>query len=167
MHEITRNVANIFSFYAIMAIEHGFFNALTFARSLGRCWKPRPPASVFNTSHGTWRMLMHEKTCFVPILRIQLMQTKHMFVIGSCITLRAKFRASKTEVSQQLFFFYWPFQDGSSFAVLLCTYIDGFILDICFIIVCSSYLLLSVLQEDCATMALPVYLHLYMYSRLS
>ena len=23
-----------------------FFNALTFARSLGRCWKPRPPASA-------------------------------------------------------------------------------------------------------------------------
>ena len=38
-----------------------FFNALTFARSLRRCWKPRPPASVFNTSLGTWRMLMHEQ----------------------------------------------------------------------------------------------------------
>ena len=37
-----------------------FFNALTFARSLGRCWKPWPPASVFNISLGTWRMLMHE-----------------------------------------------------------------------------------------------------------
>ena len=31
-----------------------FFNALTFARSLGRCWKPRPSASVFNTSHAGW-----------------------------------------------------------------------------------------------------------------
>ena len=38
-----------------------FFNALTFARSLWRCWKPRPSASVFNTSHGTWWMLMHKK----------------------------------------------------------------------------------------------------------
>ena len=45
-----------------------FFNALTFARSLGRCWKPWPSASVFNTSHGTWRMLMHEKPCLIPIL---------------------------------------------------------------------------------------------------
>ena len=44
-----------------------FFNALTFARSLGRCWKPRPAASVFNISHGTWRMLMHEKQCLIPI----------------------------------------------------------------------------------------------------
>ena len=61
------SVANIFSFYAIIVTEHGFFNALTFARSLGRCWKPRPPASVFNTSHGTWRMLMHGKTCLIPI----------------------------------------------------------------------------------------------------
>ena len=37
-----------------------FFNALTFARSLGRCWKPWPPASVFNTPLGTWWTLMHE-----------------------------------------------------------------------------------------------------------
>ena len=43
-----------------------FFNALTFARSRGRCWKPRPSTSVFNISHGTWRMLMHEKTMFDP-----------------------------------------------------------------------------------------------------
>ena len=35
------------------------FNALTFARSIGRCWKPRPEAAVFNTSQGTWRMWMH------------------------------------------------------------------------------------------------------------
>ena len=40
------------------------FHALTFARSRGRCWKPRPPAAVFNTSHWTWRMLMHWKTMF-------------------------------------------------------------------------------------------------------
>ena len=65
--EITQNVANVFSFYAIIAIVHVFFNALTFARSLGRYWKPRPSASVFNTSHGTWRMLMHVKLCLIPI----------------------------------------------------------------------------------------------------
>ena len=40
------------------------FHALTFARSLGRCWKPRPKAAVFNTSQGTWRILMHWKTMF-------------------------------------------------------------------------------------------------------
>ena len=45
-----------------------FFNALTFTGFLGRCWKPRPWASVFNPSHGTWRMLMHEKPCLIPIL---------------------------------------------------------------------------------------------------
>ena len=45
-----------------------FFSALTFPRPLGRCWKQRPWASVFNTSHGTWRMLMHEKPCLIPIL---------------------------------------------------------------------------------------------------
>ena len=63
VQEITRNVANVFGFYAIIAIEHVFFNALTFARSLGT------QASVFNTFHGTWRMLMHEKPCLIPILK--------------------------------------------------------------------------------------------------
>ena len=52
VQEITRNVANIFSFYAIIAIEHGF---------------SMPSASVFNTSHGTWRMLMHAKPCLIAI----------------------------------------------------------------------------------------------------
>ena len=40
------------------------FHALTFARSHGRCWKPWPEATVFNTSQGTWQMLMHWKTMF-------------------------------------------------------------------------------------------------------
>ena len=31
--------------------------------------KPWSPASVFNTSHGTWWMLMHEKPCLIPILK--------------------------------------------------------------------------------------------------
>ena len=38
-----------------------FFNALTFARSRGRCWKQRPKAVVFNTFQGAFRMLMHWK----------------------------------------------------------------------------------------------------------
>ena len=40
-----------------------FSNILTFARSLGSCGKPRPSASVFNISLGTWQTLMHEKPC--------------------------------------------------------------------------------------------------------
>ena len=40
------------------------FQALTVDRSRGRCWKPRPEAAVFNTSLGTWRMLIHCKTMF-------------------------------------------------------------------------------------------------------
>ena len=40
------------------------FHAFTFARSRGRCWKPRPKAAVFNISQGTWRMLIHWKTMF-------------------------------------------------------------------------------------------------------
>ena len=42
-------------------IKHVFFYASTFARSRGRCWKPRPKTPVFNTSQWTWRMLMHWK----------------------------------------------------------------------------------------------------------
>ena len=48
-----------------------FSNTLTFARSLGRCWKPRPTASVFNISLGTWQTLMHGRPCLIPILKHQ------------------------------------------------------------------------------------------------
>ena len=55
VQEITRNIANVFSFYAIIAIGHGF---------------PMHPASVFITSLGTWRILMHEKPCLIPIMKL-------------------------------------------------------------------------------------------------
>ena len=64
VQEIMRNVA-CFQFLCNNSDRTWFFNALTFARSLGRCSKPRK-AAVFNTSLGTWRMLMHEKTMFDP-----------------------------------------------------------------------------------------------------
>ena len=47
------------------------FHALTFARSGGKCWKPRPKAAVFNYSKGTWRILMHWKTLFDRYYRIK------------------------------------------------------------------------------------------------
>ena len=43
--------------------------------------------------------------------------------------------------------FYWSFQGGSSLAVLLCSCGDGFLCGICFDIVCSLSLLLSVWRE--------------------
>ena len=66
-----------FSFLCNNSDRTWFFNALTFARSLRRCWKPRPSASVFNTSHGTWRILMHEKPCLIPIINVS---TYHLLV---------------------------------------------------------------------------------------
>ena len=54
------------------------FHALTFARSRGRCWKPRPKAAAFNTSKGTWRMLMHWKTMFD---RYYCIKTEHICYI--------------------------------------------------------------------------------------
>ena len=50
--------------YLIFSGSNMNFHALTFARSQGRCWKPRPEAAVFKTSLGTCRMLMHWKTMF-------------------------------------------------------------------------------------------------------
>ena len=44
------------------------FECINIREILGRCWKPRPAASVFNTSHGTLRMLMHEKNMFDPYI---------------------------------------------------------------------------------------------------
>ena len=47
-----------------------FFNALTFPRSLGRCWKPRPPASVFNTSLRDLANVNVWKTTFDPYIEV-------------------------------------------------------------------------------------------------
>ena len=35
--------------------------------------KTAASASVFNISHGTWRMLMHEKPCLIPIVSNDLL----------------------------------------------------------------------------------------------
>ena len=60
VQEIMRNVANVFSFYAIIAIEHGF-----------HCINIRQvPWEVLKTTAfgGSWRMLMHEKPlCLIPL----------------------------------------------------------------------------------------------------
>ena len=50
-------------YYCISCTVFDLITAL-FVRSRRRCWKPRPKAAVFNTSQGTWRMLMHWKTMF-------------------------------------------------------------------------------------------------------
>ena len=55
-----------------------FFNALTFAVP----WEVLKTAAfglegtVFNTSHGTWRTLMHEKPCLIPILLLSAVSVK-------------------------------------------------------------------------------------------
>ena len=64
--------------YLYIGIKH-VFHALTFARSRGSCWKPRPSASVFNTSQGTWHMLMHWKTMFN---RYYCVKTEHICYIS-------------------------------------------------------------------------------------
>ena len=46
-----------------------FFITLTFARSR-TIEKPLPLASVFNSTLETWQMLMHEKTCLIPIIQM-------------------------------------------------------------------------------------------------
>ena len=48
-------------------ITHVCFIALTLARSLGRCLKTRPKGLVFKQLHRDQQVLMHEKTCVIPI----------------------------------------------------------------------------------------------------
>ena len=79
------------------------------------------------------------------------MRTKHtcIFVFWSSIRLKVKFRTSKTGLSRV-----FVSTDRSEavpllhFFLFLC--VGGFICGVCFVIVCSSSVLLLVLQEDCA-----------------
>ena len=120
VQEITRNIANVFRFYAIID-RTWFFNALTFARSLGRCWKQRPSASVFNTSNGTWRMLMHEKLYLIPILvRRSIVWTRRKYVQG--YTLKGKICSLTVLVSfeSRLFLYRQSFLCLISVSVIYC-----------------------------------------------
>ena len=54
--------------YARITITHVCFIALTLAGSLGWCWKLGLSASCSNSILGTRQMLMHEKTCVIPII---------------------------------------------------------------------------------------------------
>ena len=92
-----QNVAIVFSFLCNNSDRTWFFNALTFARSLGRCWIPRPSASVFNTSLGTRRILMHEKPCLIPILYVW--RYPGMATIKEQILLRHRIRLDSHEMT--------------------------------------------------------------------
>ena len=52
--------------YARISITHVCFIALTIAASLGRCLSTN--GLVFISFLGTRQMLMHEKTCVIPIV---------------------------------------------------------------------------------------------------
>ena len=54
--------------YARITITHVCFIALTLAGSLGWCWTLGLSASCSNNILGTRQMLMHEKTCVIPIV---------------------------------------------------------------------------------------------------
>ena len=104
VQEITQNVANIFSFLYNNSDRTCFFNALTFDRSLRRCWKPRPPASVFNTSLGTWRMLLHKKPCLIPIIADSLLclyvgYCNCVVVFCQCLSCRRLGKAVRNDCS--------------------------------------------------------------------
>ena len=43
-------------------------------------------ASVFNTSHGTWRVLMHEKPCLIPILQQRNLEQPRKYTSLYCKT---------------------------------------------------------------------------------
>ena len=90
VQEITLNVANIFIFSCNNSDRTWFFNALTFTRSLGRCWKPRPSASVFDISLGTGRMLMHVKPCLIPIILLFFIHVnwKRLIKTWACSVIR-------------------------------------------------------------------------------
>ena len=57
IQQLQRNIS------VIIGIKHGF-SCISIHQVPRSCWKSRPEAAVFNTSQGSWRMLMHWKTMF-------------------------------------------------------------------------------------------------------
>ena len=56
-------------------------------------------ASVFNTSHGTWRMLMHKKPCLISILtvciQIRRLLMVHLILVCTVCKIISRSRGSK------------------------------------------------------------------------
>ena len=59
------------------------FHSLTFARSRGRCWKPRANPEVFNISRGTLWMLMNDKIMFDRYYHINSKKTHR--ILRKCL----------------------------------------------------------------------------------
>ena len=65
--------------HARITITHVCFIALTLAGSLGWCCTLGLSASCSNSTLGTRQMLMHEKTCVIPIFVHRLWTRNHIY----------------------------------------------------------------------------------------
>ena len=79
-----------------------FFHALTFAKSRGRCWKPRSETAVFNTSQGTLRMLIHWKNMFERYYCVKLKTFATFRVISCTILFRLITDISRTQFARTM-----------------------------------------------------------------
>ena len=55
-------------FYAVIAIQHAFLMHFNICWAPREVLNPRLSGTGFNTSLGAQRMLMHSKSCLIPIL---------------------------------------------------------------------------------------------------
>ena len=65
------NFSKVFEWRKILcnnSDQRCFSDTLTSAGPLGRCWNPRLSGSSFNTSLGIQQILMHRKSCWIPIM---------------------------------------------------------------------------------------------------
>ena len=80
------------------------FHSLTFARSRGRCWKPRAKPEVFNILQGTLRMLTNYKIMFDRYYCINSKKTHRK--LRKC--LRTLFLLPFSYARTLLFFYKYP-----------------------------------------------------------
>ena len=117
VQNITRNVANVFSFYAIIAIKHGF-QCINIRQIPREVLKTAASGLVFNTSIRTWRMLMHEKPCLIPILNAMFSRRNKKFCVDIpsylelCLTLSSSTFPSNKALDVKWFTHSWTLSFG-------------------------------------------------------
>ena len=78
-------------------------NRLTSARPLGGRWNPRLSGSGWNTTLGVQQLLMHRKTCLIPILLLRFQKLSQVYwILFPLVHFGLDKMHSKTCLKQQL-----------------------------------------------------------------
>ena len=123
-----------------IGIKHICFNVLIFAGCLGRCLSTQPAASCSNSFLGIRQMLMHEKTCVIPILCVFYRPQNQYYIYVERKSPETAWK--QWQISHLLFFVFCFVYVFFLFFWSCCLFFFFF----CFVLFCFFFLKMSLLH---------------------